>query len=104
MTTSYHLILSPRAQADIQSIYDYTRVSYTDNQAAKYIRKIEAALNGLRENPELGRARNDIKAGYRSLLVEKHVLFYKIEGVQIQILGVLHCRMDVMNYFTAKSE
>lgn len=94
----YKLVLSHRAKNDIKDIYAYTLQTYGKKQAIKYLDKIESAFNMLRANPEIGRERPDIKAGYHSLTTEKHVCFYKITESGIYILGLLHGRMDVLNH------
>lgn len=98
--SKYRIIISPRAQRDLKEIRSYTLQSWGAIQADVYLKKFEDALYVLLENSEIGRERNDVKAGYRSLVIEKHVLFYKIEKSEIHILGVPHGRMDILNYFS----
>jgi len=45
--------------------------------------------------PELGRERNEDHAGLRSLLARNHLLFYKLEGEEVQVLRILHGSMDL---------
>jgi toxin ParE1/3/4 len=52
----------------------------------------------LLDNPYLGKSRDDIKAGYRSLLVEKHLVFYRLADEQLEIMRILHYRMDVIQH------
>lgn len=96
----YHIIVSPQALRDLTEIRSYTLQSWGAVQADIYLDKIEEAFYGLLENPEIGRERNDVKTGYRSIVIEKHVLFYKIEKSEIHILGIPHSRMDILNYFS----
>jgi toxin ParE1/3/4 len=56
-------------------------------------------INQLLDNPEIGRARDEVKTGYRSLNIKKHIIFYKIQKTDIQILGVIHGRMDIATQF-----
>lgn len=94
------IIVSPQAQQDLKDIRTYTLQSWGANQADIYLGKIEESFYSLLENPEIGRERNDVKTGYRSIVIEKHVLFYKVEGAEIYILGIPHSRMDILNYFS----
>ena len=98
--SKYHIIVSPQAQRDLKEIRSYTLQSWGANQADIYLGKIEEAFCGLLENPEIGRERDDVKAEYRSVVIEKHVLFYKINKSEIHILGIPHSRMDILNYFS----
>lgn len=97
--SEYHIVLSPRARADLSEIYAYSCQSWGVPQADRYLGHLEAAFHRLRENPDCGRVRADIQEGYRSLSVEKHQVFYMVCGHEIHILGVLHARMDILNHY-----
>ncbi len=98
--SQYRIIVSPQAKRDLKDIRSYTLQSWGAAQADIYLGKIEEAFYGLLDNPEIGRERNDIKTNYRSITIEKHVLFYKIKKSEIHILGIPHSRMDILNYFS----
>lgn len=95
----YQIILSPRAQVDLRNAHVYTVSTHGKTQAQKYLSLLEDGINQLLDNPEIGRARDDVKSGYRSLNVEKHIIFYKIQKTDIHILGVIHGRMDIAAQF-----
>lgn len=95
-----HIIVSPQAQRDLREIRSYTLQSWGADQADTYLGRIEGVFCRLLDNPEIGRERNDVKTGYRSIVIEKHVLFYKIEKSEIHTLGIPHSRMDILNYFS----
>jgi toxin ParE1/3/4 len=48
----------------------------------------------------LGVARNDIKTGYRSLSVGRHVIFYRTTNDRLEIIRVLRERMDLHRHLT----
>ncbi len=98
--SQYQIVVSPQAQRDLKEIRTYTLQGWGANQADIYLGKIEAAFYSLLNSPEIGRERNDVRTGYRSIVIEKHVLFYKIEKSEIHILGIPHGRMDILNYFS----
>ncbi len=54
----------------------------------------------LSNNPYVGRHRMDVKEGYYSFPHESHVIFYLIRKKEIDIIGVLHQRMDIIKYFS----
>jgi toxin ParE1/3/4 len=91
----YHIVFSPKAKTDLKEIYQYTLSAWGQKQATVYLDKIEEAVLKLLKFPKSGVERNDIKAGYRSLIVEKHIIFYELHEKSINIYGVLHERVDV---------
>ena len=95
----FNVIISPRAKQDLKDIYAYTLQSWGDKKADSYLSNIKDSFLQLLDNPKIGRERLDVQSDLRSINVEKHVIFYKINDSAIHVLGVLHCRMDVMNYF-----
>ncbi len=51
-------------------------------------------------SPELGKEREEIRKGLRSLLKEKHVVFYRILGNRIRIVRILHGSRDLRTFLT----
>jgi toxin ParE1/3/4 len=92
------LNLTDSAQTDLEQIADYTLANWGKKQTDCYLGLIEEAFYGLLDNPYLGKSREDIKAGYCSLLVEKHLIFYRVSAEGIEIMRVLHCQMDVVQH------
>jgi toxin ParE1/3/4 len=89
MTNTYRL--TPRAQQDLISIGRDTLKRWGREQRFKLIA----------ENPYMGRHRPDIKEGYYSCPEGSHVIFYLIRENGIDIIGIPHQRMDILNYFSA---
>ncbi len=86
--------LSPRAQADLEEIWDYTEARWSRDQAEIYVRQIKTAIENLAADPSRGRACDDVRAGYRKYPVGSHVLFYRVRPDGVDIVRVLHGRMD----------
>jgi toxin ParE1/3/4 len=86
--------LSPRARADLEEIWDYTEARWSCDQAEIYVRQIKAAIENLAADPSHGRACDDVRVGYRKYLVGSHVLFYRVTSGGIDIVRILHGRMD----------
>lgn len=86
--------LSPRAQADIEEIWDYTETRWGRDQAEIYVRQIKTAIENLAADPNRGRPCDDVRAGYRKYPVGSHVLFYRVRPDGVDIVRVLHGRMD----------
>ena len=49
----------------------------------------------LSDQPHLGIARDDIRKGYRVYHVGRHLIFYRQKSTGIEIIRILHDRMDV---------
>lgn len=88
--------LSAAARADLGEIWDYTHRHWGAAQADRYIRRIQAACEGLAAGHQTGTAASAIRPGYRKLRVASHILFFRrnAEG-GIELIRVLHHRMDV---------
>ncbi len=49
----------------------------------------------LAQNPFLGRSRDEVAPGYRSVVVGRYVVFYLATGEDVEIVRVLHGRRDL---------
>lgn len=87
--------LTPSAKSDLIDIWNYTVGTRGEKQAEKYLQDIENKLNQLADNPELGKQRPEIVPGYYSFPVRKHIIFYIISDSYIDIIGLLHGKMDI---------
>jgi toxin ParE1/3/4 len=86
--------LTPAARRDIESIWDYTVDHWGTRQAENYLRTIQAAIERAASDPLLGRSRDAIRVGYRSYSVDSHLVFYVPRSGHIDVIRVLHQRMD----------
>lgn len=91
--------LSKLARLDLIEIADYTVDTWGVDQAYRYLDSLEAALHQLARTPEIGRACNAVRQGYRRLEHEKHVIFYRVEADGIFISRILHQRMLPSRHF-----
>jgi toxin ParE1/3/4 len=87
-------VLSPRAQADLEGIWDYTASRWDAKQAELYVRQIQSAIERIARDPRLGRPCDDIRAGYRKFPAASHVLFYRLTDRGVDVVRILHSRMD----------
>lgn len=97
MISSYEL--SIHAELDINVLFDYTEKEFNFDQALIYVSGFESIFHLLIENPELGKARDEIKLGLRSIPKDSHVIFYRIMRNHIRIVRILHSSRDVHHYF-----
>ena len=87
--------LSPEAKKDLLDIHAYTQNKWGRQQAQKYIYALEKRCDELTQSPHIGRERPEIKPGYKSIAEGKHVIFYRVSDSDIEILRILHGRMDI---------
>ena len=92
-------VVSPRARADLEDIWDYTAERWGPSQAEEYIRLLQHAIETVADNPRKGRSCDEVREGYRKYSVGSHVLFYRSIKVGIDIVRVLHGRMDFERHF-----
>lgn len=88
-------VLSPKAQDDLNQIWDYTLKRWGADQAERYIRDIRDAVLDLVAGNKPSQPIDDIRPGYKKTLVGSHLIFFKIEDTGIlDFVRILHSRMD----------
>ena len=70
--------LSPRAQSDLDEIWDDSDSRWGLDQAENYVLAIKAAIEFIAEDPRRGRSCEVLRAGYWKYSVGSHVLFYRV--------------------------
>jgi toxin ParE1/3/4 len=92
-------VLSPRARADLDDIWVHTVRRWGTKQAEDYIRLVQNAIETVAEEPRRGRACDEVRKGYRQYPAGSHVLFYRRVDAGIDIIRILHNRMDFERHF-----
>jgi toxin ParE1/3/4 len=91
-------IISEKANQDIENIWLYTYENWSLEQADRFYNLILDEIEFIVENFESGKSVDYIKKGYRTSLVKSHIIFYKKSKSNIvEIIRVLHQRMDIEN-------
>lgn len=99
----YKILRTDRAEERLREIIFYIADdSGNIDIALGYLDKIETAINRLQEFPESGSIpRYSVlkKQGYRALIVEKHLVFYKIDEADklVIIYAVVDGRREYCN-------
>lgn len=78
-------------------IWDYTAERWSIEQADRYTDEIREACAALAAGSKRGRA-VEIRRGYLKYPVSAHLLYFRIDGDRIEIMRVLHQRMDVSRH------
>ncbi|MFH0411181.1 type II toxin-antitoxin system RelE/ParE family toxin [Corynebacterium sp. L4756] len=87
-------LLTPAAQRDLSAIWNFTEEQWSSAQAEKYLREIQRALERVTEAVARGRRRDDVRAGYMSYAVGSHIIFYRHQESHLEVIRILHHRMD----------
>ena len=86
--------LTPGARADLESIWRYTAERWSIDQADHYHNLMMEGIESLVGAAHRGIAIDHIRPGYRRLNARSHVIFYRPAGDGIEIVRILHRRMD----------
>jgi toxin ParE1/3/4 len=87
-------VLSPRAQADVDEIWNYTAGRWGIEQAELYTRQLGNAVQSIAQDPERGRSCDEVREGYRRYPSGSHVVFYRVKAREVVVVRILHRRMD----------
>jgi toxin ParE1/3/4 len=91
--------LTPRALKDLDAIAEYSLDKWGAERTREYIDMLVRRMQWLAENPDLGRERKNIAAGYLSFIQGRHIVFYIVEEDSISIIGGPHASMDIEAHF-----
>jgi toxin ParE1/3/4 len=91
-------VLSPRAQKDIDGIWDYTAKRWDTEQANRYIQNLRSAVETVAADPRRGRSLEDIRQDYFKFVAGSHLLIYRVTPSRVEIVRVLHQRMDIARH------
>lgn len=87
--------LSPQAERDLEEIWTYTCRTWSRRQADQYHADLITAIDRLARGQLTGRAVDDLRPGYLKYPVGQHVLFYRLNINFLDVIRILHQRMDV---------
>jgi toxin ParE1/3/4 len=93
-------VLSPRARLDIADIWDYTAEHWGVDQAEEYVRMLQQTIETLTRERYKGRSIEDVRSEYRKYPAGSHVIFYRMKGEHIEVVRILHRRMDVERHLS----
>jgi len=88
-------LLTRQALEDLREIGRYTQERWGREQRRYYLALLDRSFNGLAENPSQGQRCDEIRDGYRKFPSGRHVVFYRESAGGIEIVRILHERMDV---------
>jgi toxin ParE1/3/4 len=92
--------LAPLAEQDLDDIWSFTVEKWSWKQAQKYHAELLRGFHDLADGHAKGRA-IDVRPGYLKYPVGSHFVFYRQRAFGIEIIRVLHRRMDVGRHLQA---
>ncbi|MEC4003058.1 type II toxin-antitoxin system RelE/ParE family toxin [Flavobacterium sp. SUN052] len=91
-------IISEKALDDINKIWIYTAENWSVEQANRYYNLIFDEIEFIAVNFEMARDFSTIRKSYRCSKIKSHlILFLKNKQNEIEVVRVLHERMDIEN-------
>ncbi|GAB2842682.1 type II toxin-antitoxin system RelE/ParE family toxin [Ferruginibacter profundus] len=93
-------VISKKAVADLEEIWLYTVEKWSVEQADRYYNLIFDEINYICKNPNAGKSKEHIRKGYLASKVKSHLIFYRVVNDTIEIIRILHERMDIENRLT----
>lgn len=86
------LIFTSNALQDFQEIHDYIAKDNAD-RALDFISRLQERCNELVGFPGMGRKRDEIRAGYRSVTEGEYVIYYRLPNEKtVAIMRIIHAK------------
>ena len=90
-------VISKKAVADLEEIWLYTVEKWSVAQADRYYNLIFDEINFICRNINSGKSMEHVRKGYRASKVKSHLIFYRVSNNTIEVIRILHERMDIEN-------
>lgn len=100
MPSNHSLELLPEAEDDLASIHRLSHVGWGPEQAEKYSTDLYDTIILLLSFPYRGKARPELFDRARSVVCQKHIIYYRVDEPVITVVRVLHTSLDVSRIFS----
>lgn len=88
------VLFRPEAEADLLSIAVHIAQDSTD-RARSFVARLRERCNQLSAHPLMGRPRDDLSDGMRSIIERPYVLIYRVLDDTVEIVAILHGARDL---------
>lgn len=95
------VVVSPAAEADLAGIHEYSVANWGEAVAAAYIDTLVARFKWLAVNRSLWQGRDDLYEGIFGRYEGQHLIVFRDGNDHLQIVRVLHQRMDPARHLQA---
>ncbi len=90
-------VISKKAVADLEEIWLFTFEKWSLEQADRYYNLLFDEINFICKNINAGKSMEHVRKGYRASKVKSHFIFYRVLNDTIEVIRILHERMDIEN-------
>jgi len=90
-------VLRPAAAVDLDGIWEYSVENWGVERARRYANDIRAAIERLAADPRRGRPCGE---GYFRMATGSHFIIYSVRDEGVDVVRVLHQRMDLKRHLT----
>lgn len=88
------ILLRPEAAADVEAIADYTIARWGQQQARIYVGALRRDIASLSTDAERFPLHEETRLGLRRMRSGQHLVFYLVGDHAVEVVRVLHERMD----------
>lgn len=92
------VFIRPRAQVDIIEIWEYIAED-SEPAADRWVDELNDKLALWSTQPRMGRPRDELEPGLRSLPFGQYVVFFEALPAGIEVIRVLHGSRDIEKFF-----
>ena len=90
-------VISKKAVSDLEEIWRYTVEKWSIDQADRYYNLIFDEIQFICKNVNADKSMEHVRKGYRASKVKSHLIFYRIQNNIVEVIRILHERMDIEN-------
>jgi toxin ParE1/3/4 len=95
------ILVTEQAEADLADILEYLE-ERSPAAAERLATAIDQRGQLLAEFPKMGRVREELAPGLRSVAIEQYLLFYRVTESAVEILRILHGARDIESIMKAE--
>lgn len=88
-------VISKKAVTDLEEIWLFTVANWSVEQADRYYSLLINEIDYICSNINSGKSMDHVRKGYRASKVKSHIIFYRINKNIVEIIRILHERMDI---------
>jgi toxin ParE1/3/4 len=88
------VVRTDQAETDLAEILDYAE-ERSPQAAERLARAIDDTCTLLSQLPLMGRTREELSPGLRSVVIEQYVLFYRATATAVEVVRILHGARDI---------
>lgn len=93
---SRRLVLTRRAKAQINGLYEYIALEASPDIADRYIEALLDRLAGLTDFPSRGTRRDDLRPGLRTVPFRRRLtIAYAVKPQEVRIIGIARAGQDL---------